>query len=226
MSELNPSDDTSYFSIFRTFSKIGQALELRELLENHGIETEMGDNSSQLDNSFGANHALDQVEVRIDIADFEKAEKIIADNAKDLLENISEDYYLFQFSDDELYEILERQDEWNAFDIQLAQKLLSERGKPVDEATIQALRNDRIESLAKPEKDQKGWIIAGYIFAILGGFLGLIIGYFLWTSKKTLPNGVQVYSYSEKNRKHGQYIFLISIIIFPLSILMRSLGAF
>ncbi len=214
------------FSIFRTFTKVGQALELRELLENHGIHTEMGDNASQLDNSFGANHSLDQVEVRIDVADFEKAEKILADHARDLLENVSEDYYLFEFSDDELYEILEKQDEWNEFDIELSKKLLGERGKPVDEATLTAMRNQRILLLAKPEKDQKGWIIAGYIFAVLGGFFGLIIGYFLWTSKKTLPNGVKVYSYSKKNRKHGQYIFLIGLIVLPFYLMSRSLGVF
>ena len=43
----------------------------------------------------------------------------------------------------------------------------------------------------------------GYFFTIIGGLLGIFIGYSLFTVKKTLPNGKKVYSYSENDRKHG-----------------------
>jgi hypothetical protein len=214
------------YSIFRKFTNLDHAHDIHDLLTSKGIKTVIGDNSSSLDNSFGGNHAQDELEIRIDVADFERAEAILAQHARDSLNDVPKDYYLFEFTDDELYDVLVKHDEWNEFDYLLAQKILEDRGKPVDEEHLDNLRQERIELLAQPDKDQQGWIIAGYIFSILGGFLGLIIGYFLWTSRKTLPNGVKVPSYSESNRKHGKYIFLIGIIILPISILMRAFNVF
>ena len=128
---------------------------------------------------------------------------------------------MFDFTNEELYDILLKSDEWNKFDYILAQKILKEREKPIDEDLIESLKKQRIEELARPEGNQKPWIIAGYLFALLGGFLGIIIGYFLWTSKKTLPNGQKVYSYSKKDRTQEKYIFFVAIIIFPISLILR-----
>ncbi|WP_236262991.1 hypothetical protein [Aggregatimonas sangjinii] len=91
---------------------------------------------------------------------------------------------------------------------------------------LNSLKKERIKQLAKPEENQKAWIFCGYVFAIFGGFLGLIIGYFLWTAEKTLPDGNKVYSYSEKDRKHGKTIFFISVIIFPTALFLRAFGPF
>jgi hypothetical protein len=214
------------FSIFRKFTNVDHAHDIHDLLTKNGIQTIIGDNASSLGNSFGGNHAQDEIEIRIQVADFEKAETLLAEHAKASLNDVPKDYYLFAFTDAELYEVLVKRDEWNEFDYLLSQKILEDRGKPVDEALLDKLREERMQALAKPDRNQTSWIIAGYIFALLGGFLGLFIGYFLWTSKKTLPNGVRVYSYSESNRKNGRYIFLISCVIFPLSMLVKFLGNF
>jgi len=61
------------------------------------------------------------------------------------------------------------------------------------------------------------WIIVGYFLAVIGGLLGIIIGYLLMSSKKTLPNGVRVYSYNDNDRKHGKVIFIIGIIVIVIS---------
>jgi hypothetical protein len=68
----------------------------------------------------------------------------------------------------------------------LAQETLIQRGKPINKSLLNSLKKERLKALAKPEEHQKLWIIAGYLFSVLGGFIGLIIGYFLWTSKKNL----------------------------------------
>lgn len=84
------------------------------------------------------------------------------------------------------------------------------------------MKKQRLQELEKPDENQRPWIIAGYIFALLGGFLGIIIGYFLWTSKKTLPDGRKVYSYNQKDRMQGKYIFFIALIIFPSLLFFRA----
>jgi hypothetical protein len=216
---------TEQYSIFRTFSNFGLAIELRNILEENEIDTVLDDNSAPVDVTFSVGaSAQDKIEIRIKESDFEKAELILEKAAKAQLNTIDPEYYLFDFNDEELYDVLLKSDEWNKFDYTLAQKILKERGKNIDQELINSLKKQRLEELAKPDENQKPWIIAGYIFALLGGFLGIIIGYFLWTSQKTLPNGQKVYSYSAKDRKQGKYIFFVAVIVFPCILLFRVFG--
>ncbi|AUC75893.1 hypothetical protein [Olleya sp. Bg11-27] len=214
------------YSIFRKFSNLEQASELKALLSKNGIESELADNVPPVDVTFAGNTLQNQIEVRLKQVDFKQAEEILEKDAENLINEIDRDYYLFEFANEELYEILLKSDEWGDFDYSLAQKILTERGKPIDKDLLNSLKNERLKDLAKPEGNQKPWIIGGYAFAFLGGFLGLIIGYFLWTSKKTLPNGQKVYSYSANDRKHGKYIFYIGLIIAPTAMLFRVVGQF
>ena len=212
------------YLIFRKFPTLEQAIELKDLLKESGIESVLADNVPPVDVTFTGNTLQNEIEIRIKQSDFKKAEGVLEKNAEDLIDQIDKDYYLFEFSDEELYEVLLKSDEWNAFDYTLAQKILKQRGKSVDKELLNSLKNERLKDLAKPEGNQKPWIIGGYLFSILGGFLGLIIGYFLWTSKKTLPNGQKVYSYSENDRKHGKYIFYIGLIIAPTALLLKVMS--
>lgn len=200
------------FVVFRKFPTLALAKEMNNLLNSKNIETQMADNIPPVDITFSGNTLQNQYEIRVKQSDFEKAEKILEEEVDKQAQEINNDYYLFDFSNEELYEILLKPDEWNTFDYQLAKKILKDKGKPIDDDLIKSLKNERIKQLSKPEENQKPWIIAGYILAIFGGFISIVIGYSLWTSKKTLPNGKRIYSYSEKDRMQGKTIFYIGII--------------
>lgn len=212
------------YSIFRKFSNLEQASDLRELLLKNDIESELADNVAPVDVTFSGSTLQNEIELRIKQADFKRAEEILQKDADDIINEIDPDYYLFSFKDEELYEILLKSDEWNPFDYSLAQKILSKRGKAINKDLLSSLKKQRLKDLAKPEENQKPWIIAGYAFAILGGFIGLIIGYSLWTAKKTLPNGQKIHSYCENDRKHGKYIFYIGLIIAPSALIIKAFG--
>lgn len=212
------------FSVFRKYPTIEQAKELERLLNGKNIETQIADNLSSVDSSFSGSSLQNQFEIKIQLLDFEKAEKILYKDAENLIDEVDKDYYLFEFTDEELYDILLKADEWNELDYKLAQRILTEKGKSIDSELLKSLKKQRLESLAKPEENQKPWIIAGYIFAILGGLLGIFIGYSLWTSKKSLPNGQRVYSYNGKDRMHGKTIFYIGLILLPLYIFLRIIA--
>ncbi|TPG33371.1 hypothetical protein [Flavobacterium pectinovorum] len=212
------------FIAFRSFPTLNQAKELELLLNKNNIKTVLGDNIPPLDINFSGSTLQNQYEIKIDTSDFKKAEAVLEKDTENLLDTIDEDYYLLSFTNEELYEILLNSDEWNVFDYKLAQKLLTDRGKTIDSEMLTSLKNERLKILARPEENQKAWIIAGYIFALLGGGIGIVIGYSLWRSKKTLPNGERIYSYSAEDRKNGQRIFLISIIIFPLALILKILS--
>lgn len=209
------------YVIFRKFSSVEEAREMEVILNNHEIETIIGDNIPPVDVTFSGSTLLNEYEIQIKQDDFEKAEEIIQENAGDILDQIEKDHYLFDFTDEELFEILLKSDEWSAFDYTLAQRILEERGKTIDKDLLNSLKTQRLTDLAQPEGNQKSWIIGGYIFAFIGGLLGAIIGYSIWTSKKTLPNGEKVYSHSDEDRTQGKYIFYIGLIVFPLTIVIK-----
>lgn len=111
-------------------------------------------------------------------------------------------------------------DEWGAYDRRLARKLLADRGKPLSDELVSIIRQQRIEDLGQPASPQTGFIVLGYISSILGGLLGVAIGYHLNTAKKILPNGERVYAYRGKDRWHGKRMFFLGLAIFiPLVII-------
>lgn len=58
-----------------------------------------------------------------------------------------------------------------------------------------------------------GMIIAGYIFAVLGGLIGFILGVYLWQGKENV-NGVKQKKYDEATRRQGMIIAIIAVVAF------------
>jgi hypothetical protein len=214
---------TPAYTTFKKYPDATEAKELQQLLLEHNIECLFIDNSPRLGSSFSGGDLLKEYEVQVKQEDFVKAEAVLINRAKGLLGEIPEDHYLLTFTDDELYDVVLKHDEWSDYDYLLARKLLEERGKSIDDAAMDGLRKQRMADLAKPEPSQTKWIIFGYLAALAGGFFGIITGYVFWTSRKTLPNGEMVYSYNESDRLHGKFIFILGLIILPVLILAKVL---
>lgn len=204
--------------IFKKFSNKKQAIELSKLLEKNGVYNELIENKSSLDSSFSS-VLLEDFEIKINESDLKKSEEIVFTDSEDLIKGLQSDYYLFSFEDEELIEIIEKKDEWNVLDYRLSIQLLKSRGIHFSEEDLHKRAENRINQLKKTEKGQKPWIIAGYVFAFFGGFLGFIIGYFLWKQKKSLPNGERVFEYDVKDREHGVKILILSILAIFFQIL-------
>lgn len=62
------------------------------------------------------------------------------------------------------------------------------------------------------EESAGGFLIAGWIFAILGGLLGLIFGIIIATSKITLADGRKVYKYKVEHRRQGVIMAIIAFV--------------
>lgn len=211
------------YSTFKKYPTLEQTQEIIKFLNKNSIETQFGENTSSLDTNFSGSNFNNEFEIKIKEADFEKANQLLEEIAENQINQVVSDYYLFSFSDEELYDIILKQDEWNEFDYSLSKKILADRGKSIDLDLLKSLKKQRLVDLAKPEENQKTWIISGYFFSILGGLLGIIIGYVLMTSKKTLPNGKLVYSYNDKDRIHGKTMFYIGLIMLPFYIIIKIL---
>jgi hypothetical protein len=210
------------FITYQKFNDPALAAELTDLLQRHNVNFIVEEQSLTFNPSFVLDNELSmEYAVKISGADFELVNKIVAEEESANLNEVEKDYYLFDFSDSELLDLIAKADEWSAFDNQLAKKILADRGKPVTDNVLSDLNEKRISELKEPEPPQTIWIVVGYMAAFLGGVLGIFIGWYLTTYKKTLPNGERVYGYSAHDRKHGIRIFFLSIIIFAIAIFVR-----
>lgn len=211
------------FLIFHKFNTESQAEDFGSLLNVNRIEFLIENISINFDPILSNNEFGKEYCVKIKKDDFEKANDILREKAKTEINEVQDDYYLLSFTDEELIDVIEKSDEWNRFDVQLAQKLLKERGNEITTEQINELKKQRIIELSKPEEGQNVYIIIGYVCALLGGLLGIFIGWHLLTYKKTLPNGNRIYAYSDNDRKQGNRILILSGIFIVIWIIYRIL---
>ena len=207
------------FLIFQKFNTESQAEDFGSLLNVNRIEFLIENISINFDPILSNNEFGKEYCVKIKKDDFEKANDILREKAKTEINEVPDDYYLLSFTDEELIDVIEKSDEWNKFDVELAQKLLKERGNEITTEQISELKKQRIIELSKPEEGQNVYIIIGYVCALLGGLLGIFIGWHLTTYKKTLPNGNRIYAYSENDRKQGNRILILGIVFIVFWIL-------
>ena len=199
------------FVTYRKFIFKDDALDLIEILKENNIDYVLDDNSSRLDSSFGNDDNTKQFVLKIEKENFERVEELEEKSISKSLDNVDKSYYLFESSDEDLIEIVLKKEEWNKFDYLLAQKILKERGKEINQDLIKAINKRRVEDLKTEEASPKWLIFIGYLFSILGGFIGIFIGLYLMNYKKTLPNGETIYGFGKEDRNSGKNVFICSI---------------
>ena len=194
---------------YQMFHVQQEAESLKDFLIEKGIDCFVKDTTPRFDPSFANNETQKEYRVLVLPEDFERANQAQIEYYQQFLADIGPDYYLFEFTDAELYEILEEPEKWSKLDFLLSQKILTDRGRTIDHEQIQKLKEQRLEQLAKPEDKQGFWVFVAYFCSFMDGFLGILIGYHFCWHKKSLPNGSQVYAYTNNIRKHGYYAFVI-----------------
>lgn len=199
------------FVTYRKFIFKDDALDLIEILKENNIDYVLDDNSSRLDSSFGNDDNTKQFVLKIEKENFERVEELEEKSISKSLDNVDKSYYLFESSDEDLIEIVLKKEEWSKFDYLLAQKILKERGKEINQDLIKAINKRRVEDLKTEEASPKWLIFIGYLFSILGGFIGIFIGLYLMNYKKTLPNGETIYGFGKEDRNSGKNVFICSI---------------
>jgi hypothetical protein len=206
---------------YKKFNDIALANELVEALQQHQINYRVEEESALFNPTFYTDETTKDYAVKISADDFTRVNEILKSAEAQSVEMAETDHYLYDFTNDELTDLVSKPDEWSEFDHLLAIKILKERGINITDQTIKQLNNNRIDELKQPEPSQSTWIVMGYLFALLGGVFGAFMGWHLSTSKKTLPNGEQVFSYAEADRANGKRIFYLSIVMLVAVVIIR-----
>ncbi len=175
------------FLVFQQFSDAAVADAVASVLKQNGIEFLLSDNHKILDPAYTNNALTVDISLQIKKDDFIKARTCLEEFYKTQVDNVDEDYYLFQFTDEELMELVAASDEWGYLDYQLALKILKDRGIEISPGVIDLLKSRRIKELEKPDH-------VPYMFCTLGifrpywvVFLALLLGWALPITKKHYP---------------------------------------
>ena len=201
----------THFKSFRIFHDQDPLRVFVEFLEDHQILYTVEDRSPAFDPSFAYNSFSKEYSVEIAPENFQKVYDLEQKDVEKEIENAPKDHYLYKYSKEELEEIVNARDEWNAYDYLLAKKILQERGVSIDEEQLEKQQLDRISTLKNVSNIKPIWLIIFYIVAFFGGFIAIFIGYYIMTAKKNLPNGETISRFTKQDKLHGNILFFAGI---------------
>ncbi len=230
---------------FKSFQNEAIAIEFAEVLNTAGVYCKISKTPRFLDTQNWGGSSTPDYLIRLLPEDFTKANKLLEQHFDASVNEIDKDYYLFSFSKDELLDILYKPDEWGPFDIQLAKKLLLDKGIKITEEDLEKLKRERKSVLEKPEAASAFLYIISWFFLLISilylirkGFRqedfivllfpisSFLIGRHFFRDKKIMPDGEAVFNYHEKDRKAGKVIMQVALIVAFLCVTKFILSGF
>lgn len=233
-----------------TFGSLDEAKALVELLKENAIEASLVNDANMGGDPLGLdfqNRGADSCIVRVHAKDIDRARRILEAGVRAGVSSADEVSMemLGNFSDEELLEILQKQDEWNPENVILAQKILESHGKVYSEEDLKRFFDDRVEVLRKPTAVKISSVLLaffGVVFSLVldaGNFLFLDCKDYLyallasgfcaclsfiaglnWTyRRKRLPNGEKVFAFSPELRKVAFVELVLSALALGLVVL-------
>jgi len=194
------------FILLKKFNTPEEASTVIELLEKNNIEFQIEKDDAIQETVFIGNTFESEMHIKVKPEDLENAQQLLQELVEINAESLDKDYYLLNFTDTELTEILQKPDEWSYNDYLWAQEILKQRGKGVELSTLEDWKKQRLELLSQPKKISGNYIFSAYLFCILGGIIGLLMGMHLQNANKTLPNHQKVLTYDANSRNQGNTI--------------------
>ncbi len=207
------------FKTFMSFTEPEMANEIAGILAEGKVLYNIYDTRKDFDPAMSNSEMGKEILIQIRQQDFKQAEMLLDEKMPLDIDTVDPSHFLFGFTDEELKDVVKRTDEWHILDIKLAKYLLQQKGITVSEEEMDTFRAQDLIEKAKPEKIEAAWLVIAYMSAICLGFFGLLIGWYLATLKKTLPDGSKVYNYGRSDRRHGKLMLMLGSLSMMIMIL-------
>ena len=197
------------------------AEDLKDFLVQNEVDATIYNNKPKADITYN-NYALLDIsyDVLINPQELKKTQGLMHDWALKQIEDLKliddTEYYLHNLSNKELYSIVFNQDDNSEIDYLLSIQILKKRGLTLDQDLLDVIKEEKLSSTNQHYGEVKSFILTAYIFAFLGGVVGIIMGHHFWKSRKTLPNGEKMFIFDEKVRSHGSTIFYLGLFCITL----------
>lgn len=198
--------------LFQKFTDLESAEMILDEFKKNGIECHIEDNNHAYVSVVGFNSIDFAVALNIKQCDFVKAEEVLGLFYERHIAAIDPEYYLFNFTTEELREILYNPLEWGLLDYHLAKQILINRGVPVDEGQLKLVKAEKIADLGKAKPISPFRLFVYYLFCFVFPPYSMVNGFLIVNGGSTLPNGQKVYSRPEKDRRHGKIMIGLSIV--------------
>jgi hypothetical protein len=199
------------FEVFKSFYAEKDAKQFLEILRDNNIEYAVEKHRIHLDKIIIGDDLMPEYHLKINPDDFDKANKAIDSVISSGVTEIEPDYYLYEFTDDELIEVVRKPDEWNNQDVIIARKILSDRGIVYSDKDMSNIRAERIEELKKPYQERTATLLDGYLLAIVVGPIGIFYSLYKLTAKRILPDGRKVHVFDAFSRRHFRIMLFLSV---------------
>ncbi|MFT4602361.1 MAG: hypothetical protein ACI857_002547 [Arenicella sp.] len=187
-----------------------------KILNSKGIQTELIHDQIVANTGFLATSDLTRIFLAVESTKVEAAQQELQQAIEEMNNSFEEEHYLTKYSEEELIAIIKTPDEWSEFDYNFTLDLLKEKGIEFTEDEKIDYYEIRMEILAEPQR-AKGHVIV-FAYLMIMGFLGPLIGLFLWQGINKLPNGEKVYRYDDFTRTHGAIVGVLGVIVLLLAI--------
>jgi hypothetical protein len=209
------------YVVYRSFNDLAIAEELVQQLQKANIPYEIEKPRSIIDPLIIGESLDPDILIKLRREDFSRADQIVEEAYKKHLNDIPADYYLFEFTEEELQEILQRPGEWGKLDYLLAEKILKEKGKVPDPETLAMYKWVDLKQSATQEAVQTQWVVLGYVLAVLFPPIGLMFGATIYGFRKTLSDGTGIYMYNARSRWHALFILIISSVLTAMLFILK-----
>jgi hypothetical protein len=141
---------------------------------------------------------------------------------EEVAETLDANHYLHSCDDQALLEVLKEPLESSEYELALAERLLIQRGiqppeirfpSPLSAAT--ELRGEAHADAPLPGKKAGSalFITASFLFSIMGGFVGPLIGWGYAFSTETRSDGKTYYLYDDRTRKWGGALLIFGVLM-------------
>lgn len=224
----------STFETYQTYASVEQAKEVITLLKKARIPYSLEKPILQIDPLITGSIMLPAAVLRIPGTCFTQVNEMLEAKATAEMETGNDDntYYLYEYSDKELLEVVANIDEWHMNDVILAKVILKNRGISLSENEINTLRAKHLTEIRKPKKGKHVWmlitLIACFIAAYLFTFVILVFslgwGYYYWQDTTVDPEGKKFKTFDQETRNIGIAMMATSVLGFALGILALRLG--
>lgn len=199
----------SEFLPYAKFQTAEDALPLINLLKTADIPYQFEHLVNQLDDLI-IGYSLDPMfEIRVESSRFEQVNQLLQQSAIVGPDDQSQ-YYLFNFTDEELKNVVNNDEEWNAFDQGLARSILEKR-----QATSINI-SESGKNIYKPKSLPTATLFLGYLLSTT--IIGVLFGLSIRQNKKVLSDGSKVYTYDNNTRLHGSYMISVALLALTLFI--------
>ena len=212
------------FFVFKKFPSVDSSREIINLLEANNIECHFHDDTlvyiKTINNTVELGCTLS-----IKSQDFDKANSVLEKYYLNEIETVDKSYYLYEFTNDELIQIMDKPFDWGEFDFHLSKIILKERGIEISDDYIEEQKKQKIKELSKIEKVPTYSLVMGYVCSFFVPPYSILKGILILHNGNILPNGKKVYSHSESDRKHAKTFLTIGIIVLIISVLSMIYNA-